>query len=154
MNSDLRPVGQHDDGHAVVGVLGERLHAGEEVHELQRRAGTRRPARRGCRTPRASRGSDTPAATRSCTGNFSGEQHEEEDDRRQRDDADLDAPRVPGAKRSMPIVISPASTSPPGQPACRMFSHLVLLQLNIVATTGLMYASTVPLDRPRISEPQ
>ena len=47
--------------------------------------------------------------------------------------------------RSMTIVIMPASTSPPGQPACRMFSHFVLSRLNIVATTGLMNASTVPL---------
>ncbi len=61
---------------------------------------------------------------------------------------------VPGANRSMPTVMMPASTSPPGQPACRMFSHFVLLNVNIVATTGLMYASTVPLESPRISEPQ
>ena len=43
---------------------------------------------------------------------------------------------VVGAKASMAIVISPASTSPPGQPACRMLSHLVFSRWNIVATTG------------------
>ena len=45
---------------------------------------------------------------------------------------------VVGAIVSIEIVISPASTSPPGQPACRMFSHLVFSRLKIVATTGLM----------------
>jgi hypothetical protein len=37
------------------------------------------------------------------------------------------------------------STSPPGQPACRMFSQWVLLVGNNVAVSGLMTASQVPL---------
>ena len=52
------------------------------------------------------------------------------------------------------IVMMPAMTSPPGQPAWRMFSHLVFSRLNIVATTGLMNASTVPLPSPSTMLPQ
>ena len=52
------------------------------------------------------------------------------------------------------IVMMPPKTSPPGQPACRMFSHFVFSLLNIVATTGLMNASTVPLPSARITLPQ
>ena len=48
----------------------------------------------------------------------------------------------------------PATTKPPGQPACRMLSHLVFSLLNMVATTGLMNDSTVPLPRARIKLPQ
>ena len=52
------------------------------------------------------------------------------------------------------IVIIPASTNPPGQPACKMLSHFVLSFLNMVATTGLIKASTVPFPRARIKLPQ
>ena len=45
-------------------------------------------------------------------------------------------------------------TKPPGHPACRMLSHFVLSFVNIVATTGLMKASTVPLPKARTSPPQ
>ena len=47
------------------------------------------------------------------------------------------------------IVRIPPSTKPPGQPACRMLSHFVLSLENIVATVGLITASTVPLPRAR-----
>ena len=35
-----------------------------------------------------------------------------------------------------------------------MFSHLVFSRLYIVATTGLMKASTVPLPKPKMTDPQ
>ncbi len=45
----------------------------------------------------------------------------------------------------MASAITPPRTNPPGHPACRRFSHLVFSRANMVATTGLVTASTVPL---------
>ncbi len=44
-----------------------------------------------------------------------------------------------------PMVNTPASIRPAGHPACSTLSHLVLCRGYIVATTGLITASTVPL---------
>ena len=55
---------------------------------------------------------------------------------------------------AMKIARTPPRTRPPGQPAWRMLSHFVLSLRNIVATTGLMNASTVPFPSPRMIEPQ
>ncbi len=54
----------------------------------------------------------------------------------------------------MAMVIKPASTNPPGQPACRIFSHFVFSRENNVATTGLMTASTVPFPKAKIKLPK
>ncbi len=70
---------------------------------------------------------------------------------RDRDDAEFDCQEAVLPSR---IVMIPAMTSPPGQPAWRMFNHFVLSLSNRVATTGLMKASTVPLPRARMSPPQ
>jgi hypothetical protein len=51
------------------------------------------------------------------------------------------------------MAMMPPTTSPPGQPACRMFSHLVFSRLNTVATTGLMTASTVPFPSATMNVP-
>ena len=66
----------------------------------------------------------------------------------------LTAHGVSLANVSMPISSRPVMTRPPGQPACRMFSHFVFSLLNIVATTGLMNASTVPFASAQIKLPQ
>ena len=47
----------------------------------------------------------------------------------------------------------PPSTSPPGQPACRMDSHFVFCLAKIVATTGLITASTAPLPNATMKLP-
>ena len=66
----------------------------------------------------------------------------------------LTAHGVVAAKLSMPIKSRPVMTRPPGQPAWRIFSHFVFSLLNMVATTGLMKASTAPFARAQIRLPQ
>ncbi|OPZ66254.1 MAG: hypothetical protein BWY83_02931 [bacterium ADurb.Bin478] len=50
-------------------------------------------------------------------------------------------------------IMMPPRTMPPGQPACRMFSHLVFSLEKTVATTGLITASTTPLPRATMNWP-
>lgn len=47
----------------------------------------------------------------------------------------------------------PPSTRPPGQPACSALSQRVLSRLNMVVTTGLITASTVPLPSATMKVP-
>ncbi len=48
---------------------------------------------------------------------------------------------------------NPPSTRPPGQPACSMFSHLVLSWRYAVAMSGLTAASTAPLPSESTNVP-
>ena len=99
----------------------------------------------------------TPAATRSLTGNLQNSiaaPYASVGSRMRATFQRQSAGESPTPSRaSIESTMIPPSTSPPGQPACRMLSHFVFSRGNSVATTGLMTASTAPLPSATMKLP-
>src|SRR5262249_60500929 len=60
---------------------------------------------------------------------------------------------TPGPHLCTPSPTNPPPTTPPGKPACRMFSQCVLFLRKSVAVSGLMTASQVPLPSEKSHMP-